>query len=91
GDPADVHAYRVAVRRIPDGGGGSVEVHRDLAVGTPITVRGPRNAFPFAVPGHGSPATRLHFVAGGIGITPILPMMRLADRLGVDWSMVYTG
>ncbi|MBF6498701.1 PDR/VanB family oxidoreductase [Nocardia cyriacigeorgica] len=91
GDPADSHVYRVAVRRIPHGGGGSVEVHRDLVVGTPITVRGPRNAFPFAVPGYGSPATRLNFVAGGIGITPILPMMRLADRLGLDWSMVYTG
>ncbi|TLF53172.1 PDR/VanB family oxidoreductase [Nocardia cyriacigeorgica] len=91
GDPADTRAYRIAVRRIPEGGGGSIEVHRDLVAGTPITVRGPRNAFPFAVPGYGSPATRLHFVAGGIGITPILPMMRLADRLGVDWSMVYTG
>ncbi|MBF6229502.1 oxidoreductase [Nocardia abscessus] len=91
GDPADVRAYRVAVRRIPEGGGGSVEVHDALPVGSPIVVRGPRNAFPFAVPGHGSPATRLHFVAGGIGITPILPMARLAHRLGIEWTMVYTG
>lgn len=91
GDPADVHAYRVAVRRIPEGGGGSVEVHDDLPVGSPLVVRGPRNAFPFAVPGHGSPATRLHFVAGGIGVTPILPMVELAHRLGIEWSMVYTG
>ncbi|MBF6338494.1 oxidoreductase [Nocardia abscessus] len=91
GDPADIRAYRVAVRRIPEGGGGSVEVHDALPVGSPIVVRGPRNAFPFAVPGHGSPAARLHFVAGGIGITPILPMARLAHRLGIEWSMVYTG
>ncbi|WP_228002442.1 PDR/VanB family oxidoreductase [Nocardia australiensis] len=91
GDPADARAYRVAVRRIPNGGGGSVEVHDEVGVGTPIVVRGPRNAFPFAVPGYGSPATRLHFVAGGIGVTPILPMARLAMRLGLDWSMVYTG
>ncbi|MEV5837227.1 PDR/VanB family oxidoreductase [Nocardia sp. NPDC052112] len=91
GDPADTRAYRIAVRRIPDGGGGSVEVHDALRVGSRTVVRGPRNAFPFAVPGHGSPAARLHFVAGGIGITPILPMARLAMRLGVDWSMVYTG
>jgi ferredoxin-NADP reductase len=91
GDPADVRAYRVAVRRIPEGGGGSVEVHDSLPVGSPIVVRGPRNAFPFAVPGHGSPAARLHFVAGGIGVTPILPMARLAHRLGIEWSMVYTG
>ncbi|MFE9323564.1 PDR/VanB family oxidoreductase [Nocardia sp. NPDC052278] len=91
GDPADTRAYRIAVRRIPDGGGGSVEVHDELPVGSRVVVRGPRNAFPFAVPGHGSPATRLHFIAGGIGITPILPMARLAMRLGIDWSMVYTG
>jgi len=91
GDPADTRAYRIAVRRIPDGGGGSVEVHDELPVGSRIVVRGPRNAFPFAVPGHGSPAARLHFIAGGIGITPILPMARLAMRLGIEWSMVYTG
>jgi ferredoxin-NADP reductase len=91
GDPADTRAYHVAVRRIPDGGGGSVEVHDELPVGSRIVVRGPRNAFPLAVPGHGSPAARLHFIAGGIGITPILPMARLAMRLGIEWSMVYTG
>ncbi|MFR9749519.1 PDR/VanB family oxidoreductase [Nocardia sp. 004] len=91
GDPADTRAYRVAVRRIPEGGGGSVEVHDALPVGSPLVVRGPRNAFPFAVPGYGSPATRIHFVAGGIGITPILPMIGLAHRLGVEWTMVYTG
>ncbi|GGL09612.1 putative oxidoreductase [Nocardia jinanensis] len=91
GDPADTRTYRIAVRRIPDGDGGSNEVHRDISVGSALVVRGPRNAFPFAVPGHGSPATRLHFVAGGIGITPILPMMRSADSLGVEWTMLYTG
>jgi len=90
GDPAERDRYRIAVRRIP-GGSGSVEVHDALTVGAPLSATGPRNAFPFAVPGHGSPATRLHFVAGGIGITPILPMAGLAHRLGVDWSMIYTG
>ncbi|WP_327141394.1 PDR/VanB family oxidoreductase [Nocardia sp. NBC_01327] len=91
GDPADRHAYRIAVRRIPNGGGGSLEVHDSLTVGTLVTVRGPRNAFPFVLPGYGSSAARVHFVAGGIGITPILPMVRMAHRLGVDWTMVYAG
>lgn len=91
GDPADSRRYRIAVRRIPNGDGGSIEVHDDLTVGSAVTVRGPRNAFAFAVPGFGSRATQLHFVAGGIGITPILPMIRLAHRLSLDWSMVYTG
>src|SRR6185436_9855205 len=52
---------------------------------------GPRNAFPLTVPGYGSPARRFRFIAGGIGITPILPMLGLAERLGIDWSMVYAG
>lgn len=91
GDPADSSRYRIAVRRIPNGGGGSIEMHEKLDVGSRLTIRGPRNAFAFAVPGYGSAADQLHFVAGGIGITPILPMMRLAHRLGLDWSMVYTG
>ncbi|RAV09811.1 oxidoreductase [Mycolicibacterium sp. GF69] len=91
GDPADRDRYRIAVRRIPDGGGGSVEVHEALRPGTTVTSHGPRNAFPLTVPGHGSPTQRLRFIAGGIGITPILPMLRLAQRLDVEWSMVYTG
>lgn len=91
GDPGQQDTYRVAVRRIPDGGGGSIEVHDALPVGSTVTTRGPRNAFPLSVPGYGSPARRIRFVAGGIGITPILPMLALADRLAVDWSMIYVG
>ncbi len=91
GDPADRHGYRIAVRRIPGGGGGSREVHDALRIGSRVTVRGPRNAFPFVPPGYGSDSARVHFVAGGIGVTPILPMVRMAHRLGIDWSMVYAG
>lgn len=84
-------SYRIAVRRIPDGGGGSVEVHDELDVGTRVHTGGPRNAFPLSIPGYGSPTRRLRFIAGGIGITPILPMLGLAQRMGVDWSMIYAG
>lgn len=91
GDPAIRDSYRIAVRRVPDGGGGSIEVHDTLHVGSLVRIKGPRNGLPMAVPGYGSPARRLRFVAGGIGITPILPMLMTAERLGLDWSMVYTG
>jgi ferredoxin-NADP reductase len=90
GSPQTPDTYRIAVRRIPDGGGGSIEMH-DLAVGATVTTHGPRNAFPLTVPGYGSPARRFRFIAGGIGITPILPMLTLAQSRGVDWSMVYAG
>ncbi|ULE32473.1 PDR/VanB family oxidoreductase [Mycobacterium sp. IDR2000157661] len=90
GDAAATDSYRIAVRRMPAGGGGSVEMH-GLQPGATVTSHGPRNAFPMTVPGFGSPTRQLRFVAGGIGITPILPMLALAQRLGVDWSMVYAG
>lgn len=91
GDPDDTAAYRIAVRRIPSGGGGSVEVHDELNTGASVTTGGPRNAFPLTVPGYGSPAQRFRFIAGGIGITPILPMLAQAEQLEVEWSMLYAG
>jgi ferredoxin-NADP reductase len=91
GDPADRMTYRIAVRRIPDGGGGSKEMHDALTVGELVGIKGPRNAFPLAMPGYGSDAKHLRFVAAGIGITPILPMLAAADRVGLDWSMLYSG
>jgi ferredoxin-NADP reductase len=91
GAPDDTGTYRIAVRRIVDGGGGSVEVHDGLPVGSSVTTHGPRNAFPLTIPGYGSPTQRFRFIAGGIGITPILSMLAFAQRLGVDWSMVYAG
>lgn len=75
--------YRIAVRRIA-GGGGSREVH-ELRAGVRLSAKGPRNAFPFA----GEP--RSLFIAGGIGITPILPMVRGAAARGDDWRLVYAG
>ena len=91
GDPGDRRTYRIAVRRIPEGGGGSIEVHDTLNVGDIVPIRGPRNAFPVALPGFGSSARRLRFIAAGIGITPILPMLAMADRFGIEWSMIYSG
>ena len=81
GDPAEKTHYRIAVRKI---GIASAEVHA-LEPGTRVTVRGPRTAFPFV---GGGPFL---FVAGGIGITPILPMVHRAEAIGAQWRLVYTG
>jgi len=89
GDPRGDREYRIAVRLIP-GDGASAEVH-ELAAGDQILISAPRNGFMMPVPGSGSRARAVHFVAGGIGITAILPMVHLADRLGVPWSLCYTG
>lgn len=85
GDPGDRLAYRIAVRRLPDGGGGSTEIHDALTTGTEVTAQGPRNAFPFAAD------RSVLLLAGGIGITPVLPMAAEAARRGLDWRLVHTG
>ncbi|MFI9758234.1 PDR/VanB family oxidoreductase [Streptomyces sp. NPDC051963] len=84
GDPADTSSYTVATRLVPDGRGGSREVHEQVRVGVELEVRGPRNRFPLAE------AVSYVFVAGGIGITPILPMVR-ALPAGVEWRLLYCG
>ncbi|MFC7307051.1 PDR/VanB family oxidoreductase [Streptomyces monticola] len=84
-DPADAARWQLAVAREPDGRGGSRFVHEHVAEGAEIRVRGPRNNFPLV------PSPRYLFLAGGIGITPILPMLAEAQHRGADWQLVYGG
>jgi ferredoxin-NADP reductase len=87
GDPADRRSWRIAVLRDARGRGGSTWLHDSLAVGDRLRVRGPQNHFAFA-----PTAGRTYlFLAGGIGITPLLPMLRAADAAGADFTLVYAG
>jgi len=90
GDPSRRGQYRIAVRHSPEGAGGSIELH-GLSTGRLVEVSDPRNAFMMPLPGSASPASKLHFIAGGIGITPILSMVRLAEQQGTPWTLHYTG
>ncbi|MBL1116476.1 oxidoreductase [Streptomyces sp. 110] len=83
--PHDPHAWRIGILHVRDGRGGSRHIHGTLHEGTALRVRGPRNNFPLL------PAERHVFIAGGIGITPILPMLEEAERQGSDWELVYGG
>lgn len=85
GDAGRLEEWRVAVLREPESRGGSSYVHARLFAGDRFKVRGPRNEFPLV----DSPAYL--FVAGGIGITPLLPMVREVAARGADWSLVYGG
>jgi len=84
GDLVDTRRYRIAVRHLPQGAGGSVELH-SLREHDVLRIGTPRNAFPFI------DAPRYFFVAGGIGITAILPMLRLAQARGAEWTFAYLG
>jgi ferredoxin-NADP reductase len=85
GDRWAADTYRIGVLREPHGRGGSAFVHDTLRVGDRVGIGGPRNNFPLV------PADRYLFVAGGIGITPLLPMIRQAHLLGADWRLLYGG
>ncbi|BBY75355.1 ferredoxin [Mycolicibacterium parafortuitum] len=87
GDPGDLSGWRVAVLREPDdrSRGGSVYVHESVEEGSTLRIRGPRNHFRLA------PAPEYVFIAGGIGITPILAMVREAEAAGADWRLIYGG
>ncbi|HNM97783.1 MAG TPA: PDR/VanB family oxidoreductase [Marmoricola sp.] len=84
GSVADPSSYKVAVLLTPDTRGGSKAVH-GLNEGQTLRIRGPRNHFPLVASAH------YIFVAGGIGITPMLPMIEEAEAKGVDWHLYYGG
>ncbi|QYH35129.1 PDR/VanB family oxidoreductase [Salinibacterium sp. M195] len=94
-DPADAHTWRVAVLHEPKGRGGSVAAHKHLQVGARVHADGPRDNFGFiaasAETATAAAAPDLLFIAGGIGITPILPMVRAADAAGANWHLLYLG
>ena len=85
GDPADRGTWRLAVLEEEHGRGGSRYVHDVLRPGDVVEVRGPRNHFPLVS------APAYLFIAGGIGITPILPMVAQAERADVPFRLAYGG
>lgn len=84
GDPTDRH-YTIAVLRESESRGGSLEIHDSVEAGTRLTIRGPKNHFPMVEADH------ISFMAGGIGITPLLPMMRKRSEEGKSWELHYGG
>ncbi|HVV14480.1 PDR/VanB family oxidoreductase [Amycolatopsis sp.] len=85
GDPGDRASLQVAVLRENDGRGGSAFVHDRLRAGDRVRIRGPRNHFPLVN------SDRYLFIAGGIGITPVVPMIAAAESAGADWRLAYGG
>lgn len=79
----DRSVWRIGVLKDLKSRGGSVRVHENLLEGYELTVRGPRNHFPL------EPADSYVFFAGGIGITPILPMVRAVEQAGLPWTLYY--
>lgn len=83
-DPGDNSKYHIAVLKEPNGRGGSRYLHEVLLPGASISISGPVNHFSLA-----PQASRYLLIAGGIGITPILAMVRELSRRNVDFRLHY--
>jgi ferredoxin-NADP reductase len=85
GDPGKSGVWRVGVLLDPSSRGGSRFVHENLREGATVQVRGPRNHFPLV------DAPTYRFIAGGIGITPIMAMLEAVQQAGNNWTLLYGG
>ncbi len=80
-DPA---VYRIAIKRDPDGRGGSTFVHDKLRVGAIVEVSEPRNLFALD-----ESAPHSVLIAGGIGITPLWSMAARLREIGANHELHY--
>jgi ferredoxin-NADP reductase len=85
GDPSDKFSWRVGILRELESRGGSSYLYDHVSAGSTLTAQGPRNHFAL------EPSERYLFVAGGIGITPILPMIKSVEAAGGRWRLLYGG
>jgi tetrachlorobenzoquinone reductase len=83
-DPSERHRYVIAVNKDAASRGGSAFVHETLRTGDVITISHPRNNFALH-----EDAGHSVLIAGGIGITPLLSMIRRLEALGCSWELFY--
>ncbi|WP_439589944.1 PDR/VanB family oxidoreductase [Hydrogenophaga sp.] len=80
----DTHRYLIAVNKDAASRGGSRFMHDHLGPGATVAVGLPRNHFPL-----NEEAEHSTFVAGGIGITPMLCMIERLNALQRHWALFY--
>jgi phthalate 4,5-dioxygenase reductase subunit len=83
-DPAERDRYQVAVKREVNGRGGSCSLTDDVKAGDELTVVAPVNDF-----GLPPRAQDFLFIAGGIGVTPMMAMIRQVIAEGKRFRLFY--
>ncbi|NYH26000.1 PDR/VanB family oxidoreductase [Paraburkholderia bryophila] len=85
-NPIESNRYQIAVLRDAEGRGGSKAIHDLIHEGDTIKISAPKNNFPLA-----HDASHHLFLAGGIGITPILCMAERLSAVDENFEMHYCG
>jgi len=83
-DQRERHRYVIAVNKDAASRGGSSFLHDQVRVGDILTVSAPKNNFPLR-----EDADASVLIAGGIGITPLLSMIRRLESLERRWDLFY--
>jgi tetrachlorobenzoquinone reductase len=83
-DQSEQNRYVIAVNKDVASRGGSKFVHETVRVGDIITISHPKNNFALQ-----EKASHSVLIAGGIGITPLLSMIRRLETLGRSWQLFY--
>jgi tetrachlorobenzoquinone reductase len=83
-DQSERHRYVIAVNRDAASRGGSCFIHDRLRAGDIVTISHPKNNFSLR-----ENAAHSVLIAGGIGITPLLSMIRRLEALGRSWELFY--
>lgn len=83
-DKNQTTSYLIAVLREEQSRGGSVAIHDNINIGDNLQISYPRNHFGLA------PAKKSLLFAGGIGITPILCMLRYLQTNNSDFQLHYS-
>jgi vanillate O-demethylase ferredoxin subunit len=83
-DQRERHRYLIAVNKDPESRGGSGFIHDRIRAGDVVTASCPRNNFALV-----EDADHSILIAGGIGITPLLSMLRRLESLGRRWELFY--
>ena len=82
--PGETDHYTIGVKREADSRGGSVAIHDNLREGDVLAISAPRNNFPLR-----RDAVHTIFVAGGIGVTPMISMARTLNSQGLGFEFHY--
>lgn len=83
-DQDERHRYVIAINKDASGRGGSSFIHNTIRAGDLVTASAPRNNFALH-----EEAEHSLLIAGGIGITPLMSMIRRLEALERPWKLSY--